>query len=135
MNPTMTKRVKTGLNKIHKFLNSASIRKTVYRNNTYYCLNDIVLKATNSVNPKDYIKKLRHRDRVLSIEWPDLIKILPGDTDGGPQSMKFVDLLSFLRIIQCIPGIEAHELKFALAEIGTCVYNESFKEEAELTGI
>lgn len=125
----INKRIKASLETIQKFLDSPAIRRTKYRNNTYYCLNDIVLLATDSVNPKDYIKKLRHRDRVLSIEWPELIRILPGETEGGPQSMKFVDAFSFLRIIQCIPGIEAHEIKNAIAAISSQLYIEVIEKE------
>lgn len=122
----INKRIKTSLDDIHKFLSAPSIRKTTYRNTTYYCLNDIILLATDSVNPKDYIKKLRNRDRVLSVEWADLIRILPGETDGGPQNMKFVDAQSFLRIVQCVPGFEAHKIKTAIATIAAQLYKESY---------
>lgn len=49
----------------------------------YFSVEDIVRILTDSVNPKDYIKKLRKRDSELSEGWGQIVTPLKMETAGG----------------------------------------------------
>lgn len=108
---------------IHSFLNAPHIRKEYSEGKLYYCLLDIIVCTTQSVDPKDYFKKLKLKDRRLLQEWDSLIKLLPTQTNGGIQHLKFIDAPAFFRIIQIIPGDAAHNIKNAIARITNHCYN------------
>ena len=50
------------------FQNKA-IRRTWYHDEWFFAVVDVVAVLTDSVNPSDYIKKIRHRDPVLAQGW------------------------------------------------------------------
>jgi len=41
-------------------------RKTIYNNQLWFVIEDIVSVLTNSLNPRNYINKMRSRDRKFS---------------------------------------------------------------------
>ena len=53
----------------------------------YFSVEDIVRILTDSVNPKDYIKKLRKRDSELSEGWGQIVTPLSIETAGGVQKV------------------------------------------------
>ena len=53
------------LTKIAVF-NGMQVRKTIHNNEWWFVINDIIAVLTDSVNPQDYLKKLRKRDQTLS---------------------------------------------------------------------
>ncbi len=53
----------------------------------YFVLVDVIEVLTDSVNPSDYIKKMRSRDEVLSQGWGQLVTPLSIDTPGGKQKI------------------------------------------------
>jgi hypothetical protein len=45
------------------------IRKTIYKNEWWFSISDIIEVLADSADPKQYIKKMRQRDPELNINW------------------------------------------------------------------
>ena len=84
----------------------------------YFSVVDIVGVLTDSVNPADYLKKLRKRDPELAKGWGQIVTPLAYQTLGGKQKINFADLSGVFRIIQSIPSKKAEPVKQWLAELG-----------------
>ena len=86
----------------------------------YFCILDVVQVLTESVDPADYFKKMRKRDRELD----DFVRgtICPphqfASTDGKMHAVKCASLRDTLRIIQSIPSKKAEPFKQWLAQVG-----------------
>ena len=63
------------------------VRKTIYNNEWWFVVEDVVVLLTDTVNAKDYIKKLRKRDKELAKGWGQIVTPLSIDTTGGPQKI------------------------------------------------
>ena len=87
-------------------------------NKWYFSIEDIVKILTDSVNPKDYIKKLRKRDEELSEGWGQIVTPLKMQTAGGVQKVNCADMAGIFRIIQSIPSKKAEPIKQWLAKVG-----------------
>jgi len=98
---------------------SKKIRRTWFKSEWYYSLVDIVKALTESVNPTDYLKKLRKRDTELGsylgtncphvemlTETEKKRKVLAGNTKD------------VFRLIQSIPSKNAEPFKRWLAKVG-----------------
>ena len=85
----------------------------------YFAVIDVVEVLTNSVNPKDYIKKMRKRDPELNSNWgticPPIAMIAK---DGKKRKIQSANAESLLRIIQSIPSPKAEPFKRWLAKVG-----------------
>ena len=85
----------------------------------YFSVTDIVQVLTDSVNPRDYIKKMLRRDPELKSKWgticPPVAMLAP---DGKKRKTQVADLEGIFRIIQSIPSKKAEPVKKWLAEIG-----------------
>ena len=88
------------------------------KNKWYFSVEDIVKILTDSVNPKDYIKKLRKRDLELSEGWGQIVTPLKMQTAGGMQKVNCADVEGIFRIIQSIPSKKAEPIKQWLAKVG-----------------
>jgi len=88
------------------------------KNKWYFSVEDIVRILTDSVNPKDYIKKLRKRDLELSEGWGQIVTPLKMQTAGGMQKVNCADVEGIFRIIQSIPSKKAEPIKQWLAKVG-----------------
>ena len=84
----------------------------------YFAVADIVQVLTDSVNPTDYIKKMKVRDKELAKGWGQIVTPLAYQTAGGTQKINFADLTGTLRLIQSIPSKKAEPIKKWLAEVG-----------------
>ena len=85
----------------------------------YFSVTDIVQVLTDSVNPRDYIKKMLRRDPELKSKWgticPPVEMLAP---DGKRRKTQAADLEGIFRIIQSIPSKKAEPVKKWLAEVG-----------------
>lgn len=85
----------------------------------YFSVADVVEALTDTVNPKDYIKKMRKRDPQLSSNWgticPPLEMIA---ADGRKRKIQCANSQGLLRVIQSIPSPKAEPFKMWLAKVG-----------------
>ncbi len=85
----------------------------------YFSVADVVQALTDSVNVKDYIKKMRKREPALDANWgtfcPPLELMAP---DGKRRLSQCANSESLLRIIQSIPSPKAEPFKRWLAQVG-----------------
>lgn len=94
--------------------------RTLWDNDTeewYFSVVDVVAVLTDSVNPKDYIKKMRKRDPLLAEGWGQLVTPLAVDTAGGKQKTNFSTMEGILRIIQSVPSPKAEPFKLWMAQV------------------
>ena len=84
----------------------------------YFAVADIVQVLTDSVNPTDYIKKMKARDNELAKGWGQIVTPLAYQTIGGKQKINFTDLTGAFRLIQSIPSKKAELVKQWLANVG-----------------
>ena len=68
----------------------------------YFVIIDVIQILTDSINPGDYIKKMRKRDSSLLEGWGQLVTPLLIETKGGNQKLNCADSKSLLRIIQLL---------------------------------
>lgn len=94
------------------------IRKTIYQNEWWFVVEDVVLALTDTVNVKDYINKMRIRDKELSKGYGQIVTPLKIPTVGGPQKMNCANTEGIFRIIQSIPSPKAEPFKRWLAKVG-----------------
>ncbi|MBY0544532.1 MAG: Bro-N domain-containing protein, partial [Gammaproteobacteria bacterium] len=95
-----------------------TIRRTWYRGEWWFVVADVVSVLTNSINPTDYIKKMRNRDKELAQGWGQIVTPLVVDTAGGKQKISCANTEGILRIIQSIPSPKAEPFKRWLAKVG-----------------
>lgn len=95
------------------------IRKTWENNKWYFSIEDVVFVLTESKDPKQYISKLRQRDKILSQGWVQIVHTLKMETNGGKQKINCADTEGILRIIQSIPSPKAEPFKRWLARVGS----------------
>ena len=84
----------------------------------YFSVVDIVQVLTDTVNPTDYIKKMKARDKELAKGWGQIVTPLAYQTSGGKQKINFADLEGIFRLIQSIPSKKAEPVKQWLAKLG-----------------
>ena len=94
------------------------IRKTIYNNEWWFSVEDVVFALTDSVNVKDYINKMRVRDIELSKGYGQIVHTLEVPTEGGNQKMNCANTEGIFRIIQSIPSPKAEPFKRWLAMVG-----------------
>ena len=86
----------------------------------YFSIADVVQALTESINVKDYIKKMLKRDPELKSKWgticPPVRMLAP---DGKKRLTQAATIEGVLRIIQSIPSRKAEPLKQWLANIGS----------------
>lgn len=85
----------------------------------YFAVADVVQVLTDTVDPRDYIKKMLRRDPELKSRWgticpPTRMKA----ADGKYYMTQASDLKGIFRIIQSIPSKKAEPVKMWLAEVG-----------------
>ena len=85
----------------------------------YFSVADIVQVLTDSVNPRDYIKKMLRRDPELKSKWGTICPPVEMEAlDGKRRKVQAADLQGIFRIIQSIPSKKAEPVKQWLAELG-----------------
>jgi DNA-damage-inducible protein D len=96
-----------------------NVRRTWYDDQWWFVVVDLVKVLTDSVNPSDYLKKVRIRDEELNKGWGQIVTPLSIETTGGMQKLNCSNLERSFRIIQSIPSKKAEPFKLWLAKIGS----------------
>ena len=95
------------------------IRKTIYQNEWWFSVADIIEALTDTVNVRDYIKKMKKRDAELDAYWgtncPPLEMMA---RDGKKRKITSANVETIFRIIQSIPSPKAEPFKRWLARVG-----------------
>ena len=107
----------TKITKIAIFQNR-KIRKTIYQNEWWFVIEDVVLALIDSNDSKQYIQRMRLRDSELSKGWVQIVHTLLMETSSGKQKMNCADTEGVFRIIQSIPSPKAEPFKRWLARVG-----------------
>lgn len=94
------------------------IRRAWHNGEWHFAVLDIVEALTDSVNPSDYLKKMRKRDEALDKGWGQLVTPLRVETSGGLQTLNCVNTENAFRLIQSIPSLKAEPFKQWLAKVG-----------------
>ncbi len=85
----------------------------------YFSIVDIVQVLTDSVDAKQYIKRLRTRDPELNIKWGTICTpVEMRALDGKRRMVQASDLQGIFRIIQSIPSKKAEPVRQWLAQLG-----------------
>ncbi len=105
------------LNKIAIF-RKKEIRRTVYQNEWWFVVEDVVLALIDSTDPKQYIQRMKLRDPELDKGWVQIVHTLSIKTMGGLQKMNCANTEGIFRIIQSIPSPKAEPFKRWLARVG-----------------
>ena len=112
----MSKEIAT-ITKIAVFRNR-KIRKTIYKNEWWFVVEDVVLALIDSSDSKQYIQRMKQRDPELAKGWVQIVHTLEVPTEGGKQKMLCSNTESVFRIIQSIPSSKAEPFKRWLARVG-----------------
>jgi len=95
------------------------IRKTIHKNEWWFSVSDIIEVLTNSTDVKQYIKKMKQRDRELNSYWGTICTPLEMIAkDGKKRKITSANTEGIFRIIQSIPSPKAEPFKRWLAKVG-----------------
>lgn len=94
------------------------IRRTWHNEEWWFAVEDIVLTLTDSTDVKQYIRRMRSRDKELSKGWVQIVLPLPIETAGGVQNVNCANTEGIFRIIQSITSPKAEPFKLWLAKVG-----------------
>jgi len=94
------------------------IRKTIYKNEWWFVITDVITALTDSQNPKQYLKNMLNRDEELAKGWVQIEHPLLIETPGGKQKVRCANTEGIFRIIQSIPSSKAEPFKRWLAKVG-----------------
>ncbi len=104
-----------------KLFNEKSVR-TVWNADEeewYFSVVDIVEVLTDSTDPKQYIKKLRARDKELASKWGTICTpVEMTGKDGKKRQVIAATTKGILRLVQSIPSPKAEPFKVWLAQVG-----------------
>jgi len=85
----------------------------------YFSVQDIIQILTDTVDVKDYIKKMKKRDSSLNFNWGTICPLVEMEAaDGKKRKIQASDTKGLLRIIQSIPSPKAEPFKLWLAQVG-----------------
>ena len=86
----------------------------------YFSIQDVIEVLTDSVDVKQYIKKMLSRDEMLKSNWGTICTPVEMEAaDGKRRKIQASDTKGLLRIIQSIPSPKAEPFKLWLAQVGS----------------
>ena len=94
------------------------IRKTIYKNEWWFVIEDIILALIDSNDPKQYVQRMKLRDPELEKGWVQIVHTLKIPTSRGKQNINCANTEGIFRIIQSIPSPKAEPFKRWLAKVG-----------------
>ncbi len=96
-----------------------TIRRVWHDGEWWFALVDVVSVLTDSVDARQYIKKMRSRDAALDANWGTTCTPLPLQApDGKLRATNCANTEGLFRIIQSIPSPKAEPFKRWLAQVG-----------------
>lgn len=96
----------------------------------FFSVSDIITILTNSIDPRQYIKKMRTRDPELNSKWGTICTLVAMPAaDGKMRKIQAAKMDGILRIIQSIPSKKAEPLKIWLAKVGSERIEETIDPE------
>lgn len=96
------------------------IRRKWYNGDWYFSVEDVVEILTDSIDVKQYIKKLKVRDEELKNNWGTICTLVEMVAkDGKKRKIRTANTKGILRIIQSIPSPKAEPFKLWLAQVGS----------------
>ena len=85
----------------------------------YFSVQDVVEVLTDSVDVKQYIKKILSRDLVLKSNWGTICTLVEMEAaDGKKRKVQAANTKGLFRLIQSIPSPKAEPFKLWLAQVG-----------------
>ena len=111
------------INKLAIF-KGTEIRKTIYKDEWWFVIVDVIQALADSSDPSQYFKRIRSRDLELAnLVTKGGVQIVPPlalevGTVGGNQKMLCWNTEGILRLIQSIPSPKAEPFKRWLAKVG-----------------
>ena len=85
----------------------------------YFSVQDVVQALTDTVDAKDYIKKMKKREATLNTNWGTICPLVEMiAADGKKRKVQAANTQGMLRIIQSIPSPKAEPFKLWLAQVG-----------------
>ena len=95
------------------------IRRAWMNEQWYFSIADVVEFLTDSVDVKQYIKRMRQRDPLLNRNWGTICTpVAMIAADGRRRSVQAAHVKGLFRIIQSIPSPKAEPFKQWLAQVG-----------------
>jgi len=99
------------------------IRRTIHNDEWWFVITDVVAVLTDSVDPKQYLKRIRQRDPHLNDLFKGGVQFVPPlalkfSTEGGIQKIQCWNTEGLFRLIQSIPSPKAEPFKRWLAKVG-----------------
>ena len=86
----------------------------------YFSVQDVIEVLTDTVDAKDYIKKMKKRDAALNSNWGTICPLVEMvAADGKKRKVQAANTQGLLRIIQSIPSPKAEPFKLWLAQVGS----------------
>ncbi len=96
-----------------------SIRRVWQNKEWWFAVSDVVAALTDSLDARQYIKKMRSRDPQLDANWGTTCTPLPLlAPDGKVRATNCANTEGIFRIIQSIPSPKAEPFKRWLAQVG-----------------
>lgn len=95
------------------------VRRKWHNEQWYFSVSDVVKILSDSVDIKQYIKKVRSRDPELLVNWGTICTLLDViSKDGKKRQENMSNLQGIFRIIQSVPSSKAEPFKQWLAKMG-----------------
>jgi len=95
------------------------IRKVIHNIKWWFSVADVIEVLTDTADIRDYIKKMRKRDKELNSYWGTNCPLLEMLTkDGKKRKITSANTEGIFRIIQSIPSPKAEPFKRWLAKVG-----------------
>ena len=98
----------------------------------YFVVEDVVSVLTDSADPKQYVKRMKLRDKELAKGWVHFVPTLPIMTKGGVQKMNCSTMEGIFRIIQSIPSKKAEPFKQWMAQVAAERVNQMVDPERSI---
>jgi len=95
------------------------VRKVFLNGQWWFAIIDVVEVLTDSMDPRQYLKKMRQRDLQLESNWGTICTPLEMTAlDGKRRQVGCASLEGVFRLIQSIPSPKAEPFKLWLARVG-----------------